>query len=78
VSRVVLLFGSITLAVLEASGLALAQTISCAGGLCLGTNKQDIMTGSTQRDTMKGLEMRARRSSGVRSLCACIRPYRDS
>ena len=35
-----------------ASGVAIARTITCTGGLCEGTNHEDEMTGSTTDDTI--------------------------
>jgi hypothetical protein len=52
--RTVLMLASMVAALLLACGVALAATISCDGGLCVGTDKPDTMIGSRHRDTMKG------------------------
>jgi Ca2+-binding RTX toxin-like protein len=54
VRRSVLLLAAVALALTLASGVALARTIDCDGGKCLGTNNKDTMTGSPRRDIMYG------------------------
>jgi Ca2+-binding RTX toxin-like protein len=49
---VLLTLASVASALLLACGVALAATIGCDGGLCVGTLKQDTMTGSMHRDKM--------------------------
>ena len=44
----------VVVALLLAGGVVLAKEISCTGGVCLGTNKADIITGSTGTDQIKG------------------------
>jgi Ca2+-binding RTX toxin-like protein len=53
--RTVLMLASMASALLLVCGVALAATIGCDGGLCVGTDNKDTMTGSKHMDTMKGL-----------------------
>jgi len=55
VRRSVLLLAVVAVVLVLASGVALARTINCDGGRCLGTNNNDTMYGSSHRDTMYGL-----------------------
>src|SRR3712207_1115734 len=51
-----LLVAAAALAVLMASGtVALAATIECSGGYCVGTEEADTMSGSDTADEMHGL-----------------------
>lgn len=43
-----------TATLVAASGVALAATITCTGGLCLGTNAADTMTGTIRKDEIRG------------------------
>ena len=54
--RAALLITTMAVAMLVASGVALAADITCPniGNLCIGTNKADTMTGTNQDDVMKG------------------------
>ena len=54
--RAVLLITTMAVAMLVASGVAMAADITCPniGNLCIGTNKADTMTGTNQDDVMKG------------------------
>ena len=54
--RAVLLITTMTVALLVASGVALAADMACPniGNLCIGTNNADTMTGTNQADVMKG------------------------
>ena len=54
--RSVLLLAGVSLVLVLASGVALARTMNCDGGRCVGTNDKDSMYGSTKRNTMYGLE----------------------
>jgi RTX calcium-binding nonapeptide repeat (4 copies) len=57
VRRSVLLLAVVSLVlVLLASGVALALTINCDGGKCVGTTNKDSMYGSSMRDTIFGLK----------------------
>jgi len=53
--KVILLLASIGLAVLLASGVALAATIDCRGGSCVGTQSDDTLFGSPRVDKEFGL-----------------------
>ena len=53
--RTVLLLASVGLAVLLASGVALAATVRCEGGTCNGTLKDDRIVGTDQRDVVEAL-----------------------
>jgi serralysin len=50
-----MLVASMLLAVLLASGVALAATIDCRGGVCVGTNSKDTLYGSPKVDVEFGL-----------------------
>jgi Ca2+-binding RTX toxin-like protein len=50
--RSALLLATIALTLLVASGVALAKTINCNGGLCFGTNNSDSIYGSNRHDTI--------------------------
>jgi hypothetical protein len=53
VRKTVLLLGSMALALLLASGIALAATIDCTAGRgCLGTDDRDTLNGSVEHDDM--------------------------
>jgi Ca2+-binding RTX toxin-like protein len=52
--RAVLLITTMTAALVVASGVALAATITCTGGLCVGTSQDDTMNGTNRKDTMRG------------------------
>jgi Ca2+-binding RTX toxin-like protein len=55
--RTTLLLVSITAALMLASGVVFAATISCpnqAGNLCVGTDNRDTMYGSSNREDMRG------------------------
>jgi hypothetical protein len=54
VRRSVLLLAAVAVVLVLASGVALARTINCDGGRCLGTNNNDTMYGTSKRDTMYG------------------------
>jgi hypothetical protein len=55
--RVVLLLASMSMALLLASGVALAvNQIRCDGGECLGTPRNDEMLGSLRHDVIYGLK----------------------
>jgi Ca2+-binding RTX toxin-like protein len=56
VRRSVLLLAGVSLVLVLASGVALARTINCDGGRCVGTNDRDSMYGSSKRDTIYGLK----------------------
>jgi Ca2+-binding RTX toxin-like protein len=51
---VLLMLVSMASALLLACGVALAATIGCDGGLCVGTAKSDTMSGAKQKDDMLG------------------------
>ncbi len=53
--RTVVLVASMALAVLVAGGVALAATIDCTGGDCVGTRSGDAMFGSPKVDEEFGL-----------------------
>jgi Ca2+-binding RTX toxin-like protein len=53
--RSVLLLASVAVAMLLASGVALAASVQCDGGRCKGTPKRDLMIGTDVRDVMFGL-----------------------
>jgi len=55
VKRSVLLLLAVTVALLLASGVAIARTFNCDGGLCRGTNSSDTMYGSSGRDNIYSL-----------------------
>jgi hypothetical protein len=55
VKRSVLLLVAATVALLLVSGVAIARTVNCDGGLCRGTNSNDTMYGSSGRDTIYSL-----------------------
>jgi Ca2+-binding RTX toxin-like protein len=55
VRRTVLLLASVGLAVLLASGVALAATVRCEGGECRGTQKDDNIVGTDRRDVVEAL-----------------------
>ena len=44
----------VAVALLLGSGVVLARSITCTGGVCLGTKKADVMTGSVGTDQIKG------------------------
>ena len=48
--RGVLLLTSIVVMVVVGAGVALAASITCSGGNCLGTNGSDVITGTGQTD----------------------------
>ena len=50
--RSALLLVIMALALFVASGVALAKTINCNGGLCFGTNKPDSIFGTNRHDTV--------------------------
>src|SRR3712207_2885025 len=50
--RSALLLVIMALALLVASGVALAKTINCNGGLCFGTKKPDSIFGTNRHDTV--------------------------
>jgi Ca2+-binding RTX toxin-like protein len=53
--RAALLVTTMAVALMVASGVALAANINCkAGTMCFGTNKADTMTGTTGADDMRG------------------------
>lgn len=52
--RVILLIITMTAALAVAGGVALAAVIDCTGGLCVGTNNNDTMTGTAGFDGMRG------------------------
>ena len=53
--RSVLLLLAVTVALLLASGVAIARTFNCDGGLCRGTNSSDTVYGSSGRDNIYSL-----------------------
>src|SRR5919199_6496102 len=53
--RSVLLLVAVAVALLLASGVALAKTFHCNGGLCRGTNNNDTIYGSDARDPIYSL-----------------------
>jgi RTX calcium-binding nonapeptide repeat (4 copies) len=50
--RSALLPATMALALLVASGVALAKTINCNGGLCFGTNNPDSIYGTNKHDAI--------------------------
>jgi Ca2+-binding RTX toxin-like protein len=54
--RVAFLLTVMGVALILASGVALAASIACSGGECLGTEGDDSMTGTDGYDLMSGLE----------------------
>jgi hypothetical protein len=50
-----LLFSTMMLALLLASGVALAANIQCLGGPCVGTEQNDQITGSQVDDFIEAL-----------------------
>ena len=53
--RSVLLLLVVTMALLLTSGVAIALTFNCDGGLCRGTDSSDTMYGSSGRDNIYSL-----------------------
>ena len=53
--RTLLLLATTALALLVASGVALAATINCTGGSCVGTQSRDTLFGSPRVDNEFGL-----------------------
>jgi hypothetical protein len=56
VKRSVLLLLAVMVALLLASGVAIARTFNCDGGLCRGTDSSDTMYGSSGRDNIYSRE----------------------
>jgi Ca2+-binding RTX toxin-like protein len=50
--RAVILLAAIALAMVVGSGAAVAATIRCDGGKCVGTNRPDSMFGTDRRDAI--------------------------
>ena len=50
--RAVILLAAIALAMVVGSGVAMAKTINCHGGNCLGTNKPDSIFGTNRHDAI--------------------------
>ena len=50
--RVAILLTTIALAMVVGSGVAVAATIRCDGGLCIGTNRPDSMFGTNRHDAI--------------------------
>jgi Ca2+-binding RTX toxin-like protein len=57
VKRSVLLLLVVTMALLLTSGVAIALTFNCDGGLCRGTDSRDTMYGSGDRDNIYSLDL---------------------
>ena len=53
--RTILLLSTMMLALLLASGVALAANITCQGGPCVGTEQNDRITGSQLEDEIQAL-----------------------
>ena len=53
--RTLLLLSTMMLALLLASGVALAANIQCQGGPCVGTEQNDRITGSLEDDVIQAL-----------------------
>jgi len=53
--RTILLLSTMMLALLLASGVALAANITCQGGPCVGTEQNDRITGSLEDDVIQAL-----------------------
>jgi Ca2+-binding RTX toxin-like protein len=53
--RTILLLSTMMLALLLASGVALAANITCLGGPCVGTEQNDRITGSMEDDVIQAL-----------------------
>jgi len=56
--RAILLLTAMVMALALASGVAIAQVVTCplTGGLCVGTDNDDTLNGSATDDDMRGLE----------------------
>ncbi len=52
--RAVLVTTIMTAGLVVASGVALAATITCTGGLCVGTSQDYTINGTNRKDTMRG------------------------
>jgi Ca2+-binding RTX toxin-like protein len=52
VRRAVILLATVAVAVVVGSGVALAETIRCDGGKCVGTNRPDSMFGTDRHDAI--------------------------
>jgi Ca2+-binding RTX toxin-like protein len=50
--RITILLTTVGLLLAFAAGVALARTVTCTGGPCEGTNREDTITGSPQNDTI--------------------------
>ncbi len=66
--RRMFLVSALLLAMLAASGVALAATVRCAqaDGACYGTPRSDLMTGTAERDLMRAKAARTN-CGGVRA-----------
>ncbi len=50
--RLTILLATVWMLLCFAAGVALAMEVTCTGGLCEGTNREDTITGSPQNDTI--------------------------